>query len=69
LPVSDFRWLSEEEIKVINWEKTDIDQEVGYILEVDLKYSKKLHIPHSSFPCAPQKMTVTEDMLSPYALG
>ena len=41
-------------------EKSDI----GYILEVDLKYPKKLHKLHNNYQLAPEKIAVTSDMLS-----
>ena len=37
------------------------------ILEVDLKYPKKLHDLHNDYPLAPEKIKVTEDMLSKYS--
>ena len=40
--------------------------DVGYILEVDLKYPDKLHEFHNDYPLAPEKLTVTNDMLSKY---
>ena len=43
-------------------EKSD----VGYILEVDLKYPKELHKLHNDYPLAPEKLLVTNDMLSKY---
>lgn len=66
LPVSGFRWLE-------NCENIDVTQiadnaEEGYILEVDLDYSRHLHDSHNDYPLAPDKMKVTEDKLSPYAV-
>lgn len=69
MPVSDFRWLSEEEIKVIKWENTTEDQEYGYIVECDLIYPQKLHNSHNSFPLAPESAKITSANLSPYAQG
>ena len=43
-------------------EKSDI----GYILEVDLEYPKKLHKLHNNYPLDPEKLAVTSDMLSKY---
>ena len=54
LPVGDFKWV--EKMK----------EGKGYILEVDLEYPEELHSLHSDYPLAPEKMIVTEDMLSPY---
>ena len=38
--------------------------DVGYVLEVDLKYPKELHELHNDYPLAPEKLAVTNDMLS-----
>ena len=43
-------------------EKSDI----GYILEVDLEFSDELHELHNDYPLAPEKLAVTNDMLSKY---
>ena len=39
---------------------------VGYFLEVDLEYPEELHELHNDFPLAPEKHTVSNDMLSKY---
>ena len=44
----------------------DKKSDIGYILEVDLEYPKKLHILHNDYPLAPEKLAVTNDILSKY---
>ena len=64
LPYGEFKLLKnvdELDIMSIN-EKSD----VGYILEVDLKYPKELHKLHNDYPLAPEKLFVTNDILSNY---
>ena len=60
LPVNRFKWtdnniINEEFIK--NYNKND---KKGYILEVDVKYPKKLHNLHSDFPFLPEKMEINK---------
>jgi hypothetical protein len=65
MPTGDFRWLSREEIDEINLEVYDDNSDYGLFLEVDLKYPQKLHDSHNDYPLAPEKLFITEDMLSP----
>ena len=59
LPVSGFRWkknmskFTEEFIK-----NYDEDSDKGYILEVDVKYPKKLHGLHEDLPLLPERMKI-----------
>ena len=66
LPTGGFKWLSEKKIDKLNLNKYKEDSEKGLILEVDLEYPKDLHNLHNDYPCAPEKVKVTEDMLSDY---
>ena len=44
----------------------DKKSDIGYILEVDLEYHKELHKLHNDYPLAPEKLTVTNNILSKY---
>ena len=39
---------------------------IGYFLEVELEYPDELHELHNDYPLAPEKLAVTNDMLSKY---
>ena len=39
---------------------------IGYFIECNLKYPKKLHYLHNDYPLAPEKLTVQDDWLSPF---
>ena len=59
LPVNNFKWVTgtskiiEEFIKNYNE-----NNKKGYILEVDVKYPKKLHDSHSDLPFLPKRMKI-----------
>ena len=59
-----FEWLE----NIDNFDIMSISNKspIGYFLEVDLKYPEKLHELHNDFPLAPEKLTVSNDMLSKY---
>ena len=52
LPVGEFAWMSEEELK--NWKNFVETEGRGCILEVDLIYPEELHDSHNDFPLAPE---------------
>lgn len=67
LPHGGFRWVDPRHLnteKVLNLKD---DDPIGFIFEVHLKYPHELHKLHNEFPLAPEKFSVTHDMLSPYA--
>ena len=66
LPTGGFRWMTQKQIDKINLAKYKEDSEKGLILEVDLEYPEDLHDLHNDYPLAPEKVKVTEDMLSDY---
>ena len=39
---------------------------IGKIYEVDLEYPDELHHLHNDYPCAAEKIKVTDEMLSDY---
>ena len=59
LPVNGFKWvedtsrINEEFIKIYNENSNKV-----YILEVDVKYSKKLYDSHSDLPFLPRRMKI-----------
>ena len=64
LPYEQFEWLKNvDELDVMSINEKS---EIGYFLEVDLEYPKKLHKLHNNYPLAPEKLAVTSDMLSKY---
>jgi len=66
LPTGGFKWLTEKQINKINLAKYNEDSNKGLILEVDLEYPKELHDLHNDYPLGPQKIKVTDNMLSGY---
>ena len=67
LPYGEFEWLKNvDSFDVMSINKKSV---VGYILEVDLKYLNESHELHNDYPLAPEKRTVTNDILSNYCKG
>ena len=66
LPTGNFKWMTEKQINKINLATYKEDSKKGLILEVDLEYSRKLHDFHNDYPLGPEKVKVTENMLSNY---
>ena len=59
LPVNNFKWV--EDVSRINEEfikNYNENSSKGYIIEVDVKYPKKLHDLHSDLPFLPKRMTI-----------
>ena len=66
LPTGGFKWLTEKQSDKLDMTKYKEDSKKGFILEVDLEYPNDLHDLHNDYPCAPEKVKVTRDMLSNY---
>ena len=59
LPVNGFKWIND--VSEINEEfikNYDENNDKGYILEVDVKYPRKLHDLHSDLPFLPKRMKI-----------
>lgn len=61
-----FKWLTDKQINKLNLSNYEEDSKTGLILEVDLEYPESLHEKHNDYPCGPEKIKVTENMLSDY---
>jgi len=69
LPVGNFRFLDDDQLKAFQLDQVAEDSDTGYIVECDLEYPEVLHSKHSDYPLAPEYLTVTEDMLSSFSLS
>ena len=67
VPVSNFRWMEECDLKNFDVMGVPDDGDTGYILEVTLEYPKSLHDLHNDLPLAIQQMVVRDDQLSDYS--
>src|SRR5678816_4255665 len=67
LPTGKFWFLDSQEISEFDLQSKTDDDSKGFILEVDMEYPPHLHNPHNDYPLAPEKMAITDEMLSPYA--
>ena len=69
LPTGDFKWIPSEDFEDPEdfiLENYTNDTRKGVILEVDLEYPEELHDLHNDYPLAPEKILITDDMLSKY---
>ena len=66
LPTSNFKWMSDKEIKQIDLGKYNADGKKELILQVDLEYRPELHDMHNDYPICPERVKVSNDMLSSY---
>ena len=66
LPTGNFKWMTDKEISKIDLGKYKADGKKGLILEVDLEYPQELHDIHNDYPVAPEKVKVSNNMLSAY---
>ena len=66
LPTGNFRWMKDKEISKIDLGKYKKDDKKGLIQEVDLEYTRELLSLHNDHPVTPEKLKVSNGMLSEY---
>ena len=66
LPTGNFKWMTDKEISKIDLGKYKADAKKGLILEVDLEYPQELHDIHNDYLVAPEKVKVSNNVLSAY---
>ena len=62
LPYEEFEWVENDDGFDVN--SINKKSEIGYFLEVDLKYPDELHELHNDYPLAPENLAISSDMLS-----
>jgi hypothetical protein len=55
-----------DEINEIDLANVPDGSDTGYIVECELEYPSELQQLHNDYPLAPEHITITEDMLSPF---
>ena len=58
MPYKDFKWVDVESAPPL--EKMLLNEDLGYILEVDLEYPNELHNLHNDYPLAPETMEINK---------
>ena len=66
MPISDLNFLPKKEINKLDLDSISENSSIGYIVEVDLEYCRKLHEKHNDYPLCPEKIEISSDMLSKY---
>jgi len=65
--VGDFKFLTPDEISQLDLLNIDEDSPTGYVIDCDLHYPTELHDKYADYPLALEHLTVSEEMLSPFA--
>lgn len=67
LPFAEYRWLTDKQIRDLEFMQISPDHPVGYFLEVDGFFPDGVHDYLSDFPPAPLKQKVSDAMISPFS--
>ena len=66
LPYRGFKWLNQKEISSFCFNSISENSSIVYILEADLECPDELHNLHNDYPLAPEKLEITQNVLSKY---
>ena len=69
LPYGGFKWLNKKEIDKFDENSTDENSSIGYTLEVDFEYPNDFYDLHNDYPLAPEKLEISQNMLSKYCFN
>ena len=64
LPYSEFKCLNKKDINRICLNSIEENNSIGYILEVGIEYPSELHKMHNDYPLAPERLGISQNMLS-----
>ena len=66
LPFGGFKWLSKKKNNDFSLNSVSENSSIDYVLEADLKYPNELHDLHNNYPLGPEKLEISQNMLSKY---
>jgi len=68
LPIGEFEWVDPSKFDDLKKRLPHIgvDDEYGFVFEVDLHYPASIHDRHNDYPLAAETMKITHDLLSDY---
>ena len=69
LPYSGSKSVNQKETSDFCLNSVSENSSMGYILEVDLEYPSELHELHNDYPLAPEKLEISQNMLSKYCFN
>jgi len=67
LPISDYKWLTQNQFSRLDFQNMTLDQKKGYVCEVDLEFPASCHTHLQDLPLAPFHKDIKFETLSPYS--